>query len=296
MGLLDVGGLRCGSGYRATRCDPDELGQAVSIHTQRASFHLIALTLGVIGCVCWSGLNPVASATNFTSGGGPAVLKICTTGDYEPLTYRDPATDQYSGIDIDMATSLANYLGREPVFVATTWPTLMKDVTRLGKCDIAMGGISDAPARAELADLTMPYLFNGKVALVPAASAERFQSIDQINQQGVRVIENPGGTNEKFARQNLPNAALTIWPDNTSIFEQLSAGNADVMITDAIEAIYQAKRHPELVAVHPEQPYTTDRKAYMLPEGSQLTGQVNTWLGQALADGTFDSFYDQWIH
>jgi cyclohexadienyl dehydratase len=268
----------------------------LSTRTRRASDYVAALMFGAIVFTWWScpGM-PVAYATSFNNGGGPALLKICTTGDYEPLTYRDPATGQYSGIDIDMALSLANYLGREPVFVATSWPALMTDLTTSGNCDIAMGGISDTPARERLADFTAPYLFSGKVALVPAANAARFQSIDQIDQPGVRVIENPGGTNEHFARQNLPNATITIWPDNTTIFDQLSAGHADVMITDAIEAVYRANQHPELVAIRPEQPYTTDRKAYMLPKGSQLTGQVNAWLSQALEDGTFNRFYEQWI-
>jgi cyclohexadienyl dehydratase len=99
---------------------------------------------------------------------------------------------------------------------------------------------------------TQPYLANGKTPPATAANADRFQSIDQINQYGVRVIENAGGTNEQFARQNFPNATLTIWQDNATVFDSLLQGEADVMITDAIEAIYQAKQHPGLVAVHPD--------------------------------------------
>jgi cyclohexadienyl dehydratase len=84
----------------------------------------------------------------------------------------------------------------------------------------------------------------------------------------VRVIENAGGTNEQFAKQSLPNASLTIDQDNTDVFGQLVAGTADVMVTDAIEAIYQSKQHPELVALQRDKPFTTDHEAYMLPNGS----------------------------
>ena len=247
---------------------------------------------------CWWSCTAVspAFATRFAADAGPPPLKICTTGDYQPLTYRDPATGQYSGIDIDMATDLATHLAREPVFVATSWPTLMADLATPDKCDIAMGGISVTAEREEHADFTAPYLFNGKIPLVAATNADRFQSIDAINQPGVRVIENTGGTNERFAREKLPSATITIWPDNTTIFDQLRAGAADVMITDAVEAQYQATQHPDLAAVNPDQPFTADRKAYLLPSGSPLTGQVNTWLNQALTDGTFTRFYDQWIH
>ena len=225
----------------------------------------------------------------------PAVLQICTTGDYAPLSFRDPATGQYAGIDIDMANDLAVHLGRTATFVATSWGSLMTDIVTPGKCDIAVGGVSKTSAREQLADFTQPYLVNGKTPLALAANADRFQSIDQINQVGVRVIENAGGTNEQFARQNFPNAALTIWQDNTTALDQLLEGTADVMITDAIEAIYQAKNHPGLVAVHPDKPFTTDDKAYMLPKGSQLIEQTNQWLTQALTDGTFCRFYNHWM-
>lgn len=67
------------------------------------------------------------------------------------------------------------------------------------------------------------------------------------------------------------------------------------MITDAIEAEYQAAQHSDLLAVHPDQPFTADRKAYLLPQGSPLLRQVDDWLKQTLSDGTFGGYYAQWI-
>ncbi len=256
---------------------------------QVRSLRLVASTLAAGVIFGW--LVPAPAI----AGGRPGALKICTTGDYQPLTFRDPRTGLYSGIDIDMATRLAAFLGREPQFVATTWTTLSQDVAAPGRCDIAMGGITETPERQRIADFTQSYLSSGKVPLVAAGNVERFGSIDQINRAGVRVIENPGGTNEQFARQNFPHAEITIWPDNTTIFDQLAAGNADVMITDAIEALYQSTRYPGLVAVHPDHPFTSEHKAYLLPKGSPLVAEVDVWLNRTLQDGTFNRIYHQWV-
>jgi cyclohexadienyl dehydratase len=248
--------------------------------------------LALVAAIAMSGsVAPPAAA-----GGDPQALKVCTTGDYPPLTYRDPATGQYSGVDIDMANDLAAHLGRQPVFVATTWPTLMADLTAAGTCDIAVGGVTDTPDRRRAADVTLPYLASGKIPIVAAANADRFSSIEDIDQPGVRVIENSGGTNEQFARKNFPDAQITIWADNTTIFDQLAAGNADVMVTDAVEAIYQSSLHPGLVAQHPEQPFTSEVKAYLLPGGSPIAGQTDSWLAGALHDGTFAGIYQRWLH
>jgi cyclohexadienyl dehydratase len=253
------------------------------------------LSFGALALVAAIGVSG-SVAPPATAGGDPAVLKICTTGDYPPLTYRDPATGQYSGVDIDMASDLAAHLGRPPMFVATTWPTLIAELTSPGMCDIAVGGITDTPERRRVADVTTPYLSSGKTPVVTAANAGRYSSIDDIDQPGVRVIENSGGTNEQFARKNFPAAQITIWPDNTTIFDQLTAGNADVMVTDAVEAIYQSSLHPELVAQHPERPFTAEVKAYLLPAGSPIAGQTDAWLTSALRDGTFAGIYQRWLH
>ena len=57
------------------------------------------------------------------------------------------------------------------------------------------------------------------------------------------MIVNPGGTNERFARANIKDADITVFPDNTVIFDEIAKGNADLMMTDASETRYQQKQH-----------------------------------------------------
>lgn len=266
--------------------------------TARNRVVALATTLVAVGAAVMGCSNGQASSAGPTPTPAPtpaASLKVCTTGDYQPLTYLDPDTKQYTGIDIDMARDLAAHLGRTAEFVPTTWSTMMADLTTPGKCDIVMGGVSQTAEREQQADFTQPYLPNGKTPLTTTDKAPLYQTVDQINQPGVRVIEDTGGTNEAFAKQNLPAATLISEQDNTKVFGEILAGRADVMITDAIEAEYQAKQNPGLVAVHPDQPFTSDHKAYMLPKNSPLTPQVDQWLTAALADGTFNRFYQQWV-
>ena len=52
------------------------------------------------------------------------VLKVGTTGDWNPMTMKDVATNGYTGYDIDVMTQLAADLGVEVEFVATDWKTL----------------------------------------------------------------------------------------------------------------------------------------------------------------------------
>jgi cyclohexadienyl dehydratase len=93
---------------------------------------------------------------------------------------------------------------------------------------------------------------DGKIPLVRCAEQAKYQTIEQINQPDVRLVEPAGGTNEAFVHAFLPKAQLALH-DNVTIFQQLLDNKADVMITDASEALYQQKLKPGLCAVNPHQ-------------------------------------------
>ena len=134
---------------------------------------LALLPLGALAQTAPSG--PASAAPSGANGSGAAgmaqdrlarikasgVLRVGTTGDYKPYTYLDPATQAYSGMDIDVAQAFAKSLGVRVVFVATTWPTMTADLLA-DKFDVAMGGVSDSPERAAKGTMSHPYLTDGK--------------------------------------------------------------------------------------------------------------------------------------
>lgn len=223
------------------------------------------------------------------------VLRVCTTGDYRPFSHRDAKTGAYTGIDIAMAGDLAKSLDAKPKFVATTWAKLVDDLAA-GRCDIGMGGVSVTLARARTAAFSEPYLTDGKTPIVRCEDEKKYRTLDDIDQPGVRVVVNPGGTNEQFARAHIKRATLTVHPDNTTIFDEIIDGRADVMMTDASETRYQSKIHPELCAVHPDKPFSFSEKAYALPRAdAQFKNYVDQWVHLATHDGTYQKYADEWL-
>jgi hypothetical protein len=133
------------------------------------------------------------------------VLRVGTTGDYKPFTFRT-LDGTYSGADIVMAQHLAQELQVKLEFVPTTWSTLLPDFMA-HKYDIAMGGVSILPERAAEGDFSTPVNIDGKRPIVRCADKERFTTVAAIDKPGVRVVEPPGASNEAFARANLGHAA-----------------------------------------------------------------------------------------
>lgn len=211
------------------------------------------------------------------------VLRIGTTGDYAPFSHRaDDAP--LSGIDIDLARHLAGALEVAPVFVTTTWPALMQDLAE-GAYDIAMSGVSRTLDRQRHGYLSQPYYVGGKTPIARCGEEGSYNSLAAIDRREVRVIVNPGGTNEQFVDRHLRRAKKVLHQDNRTIFAALEEGVADVMITDRVEVELQTRVRPALCATMAE-PLTYQEKAYLLPQDEPWRAFVDTWLALAQADGT----------
>jgi cyclohexadienyl dehydratase len=212
------------------------------------------------------------------------VLRVGTTGDYKPFTMLE-ADGSYEGADIVMSARLAEALGVKVTYVHTTWPTLTADFVA-GKFDIAV--VTVQPDRAKLGVFSISHFVDGKRPIARCADKDRFTSIEKIDQPDVRVITNPGASNEVFAEQNFPHAAVSVFSDNAKIFDEIVAGRADVMVTDGIEVDQQAILHPQLCAAAVPAAFTRLEKAYWLHDDPALVAAVNQWLSGEVKSGEWN--------
>ena len=221
------------------------------------------------------------------------VLRVCTPGDYKPFSI-SKADGAFEGIDVDLIQSMAKSLGVEPKFVKTSWPKLMDDFVE--KCDIGVGGISVTLDRQKRAFFSTAYMVNGKAPITKCEHVAKFQTIADIDKPNVTVIENPGGSNEKFARTNFKQAKIVIFNDNTTIFDEILKGNADVMISESVETIVQSKQRPGLCAVNPDRPLQYGEMAYLIPRGdATFKAWVDQWMHLARASGEYDRIVAIWL-
>ena len=209
------------------------------------------------------------------------VLRIGLTGDYAPFSLERDGT--LAGADVDLGQSLADHLHVAPVFVRTSWPTLLDDL-RAARFDIALGGISVTPARAAVGSFSVPYSSGGKTIVSRCSDARRYRQLKGVDREGVRVIVNPGGTNEQYVRANLHHARILMFADNRAIFDEIRASRADVMITDDVEAELQTRAHPDLCRAL-RGTLTHADKAVLMPRDDALVAAVNEWLAQSIKAG-----------
>lgn len=254
-------------------------------------FRFVAAVLATLLCVPVTAQEVAASRLDMVQKTGK--LRVCTPGDYKPFSLAR-ADGSFEGLDVDMALAVSKALGVEAEFVKSSWSTLMKDF--LEKCDVAVGGISVTLERQKAAFFSTAYMVNGKAPITKCENVGKFQSVADIDKPNVTVVENPGGSNEKFARANFKQARIVIYNDNTTIFDEILKGNADVMISESVETMVQQKIRPGLCAVNPDKPLQYGEMAWLLPKGDVVfKAWVDQWFHLSKANGDYDKITGRWL-
>lgn len=218
-----------------------------------------------------------------------------TTGDYRPLSFCEP-DGTYWGFGIDVANEIARRLGVDIEFKKTSWPTLTADVlTEPQIFDLAIGGITITNTRQETMLMSDGYLANGKTILCRASEANRYKSLADIDQPEVTVMVNPGGLNEKFAKENLIRANIVVHQKNEEIPTLVAEGAADVMITEITEAPYYVQTDTRLAAPLLNTPFTHGEIGVLMRKGQEnLLQMVNNVIREMKADGSLRQLHEKY--
>ncbi|ECG8261320.1 transporter substrate-binding domain-containing protein [Salmonella bongori] len=203
-------------------------------------------------------------------------LRVGVPGDYAPLAFHDQQ-NKLTGFDIDMAYLLGKALHLHIRFVPSSWPTLSADLAA-DKFDIAMGGVTGTPDRRKQFALSSPVLKNGKIALTQCNRINDFKSLNDIDHKGVRVVVNPGGTNQDYVDKHIRYADVIREKDNTTSLQRIRERSADVMFTDLLEGNYYQHKEQGIFCVSTRRilPGTAGNKVYMMAKDNQhLLEKVN---------------------
>jgi len=214
-------------------------------------------------------------------------LRVGTTGDWDPMSMKDPATNKYIGFDIDVMNELAKDMGVKVKFVPTEWKTIVSGITA-NRYDLSTS-VTKTPKRAEVAGFTETYYKYGTVPLVLKKNSKKFSTWSSLNDEDVTIATTLGTSQEEKAKEFFPKSKLKSIEAPARDFQEVLSGRADGNITSSTEANKLVIKYPQLTIVNDGEKNPAFL-AMMVPKGDKVwNNYVSKWIKDKKASGFFDT-------
>ena len=222
------------------------------------------------------------------------VIRVGTTGDWNPMSVRDPATNSYQGFDIDVMQALAQDMGVTVEFVPTSWAALVSGLVA-DKYDITTSA-SITAQRIRTVGFTRSYYQVRTVPITLKANLDRFRDWEDIDQPGVVVATTLGTSHEQQVKRFFPRAQITTVEPPARDFQEVLAGRAAVSVTSNLEAARLVAAHPELARVPVREGRSPADLAFIVPQDDQVwINFLNHWIAIKENEGLFESLRRKWM-
>ena len=221
-------------------------------------------------------------------------LRVGTTGDWNPMTLRDPTTNSYKGFDIDVMNELAKDMGVKLKFVPTEWKTLINGIVA-DKYDISTSA-SITPQRIRTVGFTKSYYQVGTVPLTLKKNLGQFKDWEDINKPSVTIAVTLGTSQEQQVKRFFPNARIRSIEAPARDFHEVLAGRALISVTSNLEASLLIQAHSQLAVVPVSEPITPADLAFIVAQSDQIwLNFLNHWITIKQNRGFFDRLKAKWM-
>lgn len=162
-------------------------------------------------------------------------LVIATQANYPPIAYKDPASGELMGLDIDLGAALAKELGLKVEYQETSFAQVFSSLAT-GRVDIAMVAISDTAERQKVADF-IDYMKTGPQFFTLQANAARIKGIADVCGTKVGASRNTnwpgqiaGWSKENCEAKGKPAITVVGTEGSVDARTQLKTGRIDVAV------------------------------------------------------------------
>ncbi|HBC30469.1 MAG TPA: amino acid ABC transporter substrate-binding protein [Clostridiales bacterium] len=211
---------------------------------------------------------------------------------YPPFETKDTQGNP-TGVSVDFANALGEYLGRSVKIENIAWDGLIPAL-QTGQVDVVISSMTIKDERREKIDFSKPY---AKALLAILANKNsNVNSSEDLNQPGKKVTVKLNSTGHLYAQKNLANAQLITLADESACVTEVAQGKADAFIYDQL-TIYRNNQ---------QNPNTT--KAIYIPfqsveywgvgikkDNSDLTAKINEFIDKFYAEGGFDQLTEKYL-
>ena len=177
----------------------------------------------------------LAAADKDAAASDKPVLVMGTSPDYPPYEFfADAAMTEYAGIDVEVGKYIAESMGMELQIESMNFDNLVTSLGN-GDFDMVLAACEYTEERALACDFSDPYYTDlPPVILVKAANADKYKTVDDINQASVIIGAQKNTTKAMAAADMFPDAANGMVLESLvpTLVTELKNGTIDLLVLD----------------------------------------------------------------
>ncbi|MGU3654682.1 ABC transporter permease subunit [Mycolicibacterium sp. A43C] len=217
------------------------------------------------------------------------VLRVGTEGTYAPFSYHDPATNQLTGYDVDVARAVGEKLGVPVEFVETPWDSIFAAL-EANRFDVVANQVTINPERQAKYDLSQPYTV-GEGVIVTRADDDSIKSLADL--RGKSTAQSITSNWAQVARD--AGAEVQAVEGFAQAITLLNQGRVDATVNDSVAVYaYLAETGDTSVKIAAQTGETSDQ-GFAARKNSGLLPELNGALDELRADGTLTEISQRYL-
>lgn len=240
-----------------------------------------------LACMLFTGMFMLAGCSKKSDK-----LRVAMELAYPPFETKDDAGNP-TGISVDLAKAIGEYLGREVEIVNTSWDGLIPSL-KTGKVDLIISSMTIRDDRKEEVNFSIPYA-NALLAILTNKNAG-ITSVDDLNQSGKKIAVKTGSSGFLYAQEHLKNAEIISLADESACVTEVSQGKADGFIYDQL-TIYRNNQSNQDTTEAIFIPFQNVEYwgIAVSKENDELLSKVNEFIEKYRNDGGFDTLTEKYL-
>ncbi len=245
------------------------------------------------------------STSSSAAAGGPSATSVLDTWiqtktarlgvdlTFPPIQFKDPATGEPTGYQMDLTKSMMADLGVTPKYVEIPFGQLFAGLAA-GKFDMMGISATILPSRALKGLFAgIPTFYEGNVVMLKPGST--ITSQDQLNSPNVKFALLQGSSQEFSAKLLFPKAQFSAFGQVADAANEVAAGRADAILFSEFEVAGTAKAHPDMKVLSSGAVFV-DANAYFMPLNDfKLYSWVTNWVRYQATHHILEGLWNKWV-
>ncbi len=221
-------------------------------------------------------------------------LRVGMSGNQPPLNAKS-RSGELIGLEVDLATLLANSMGVTPKLVTKPFSELL-GALKGGEVDIVMSGMTITPERNLEAAFVGPYFVSGKSILTKSAKLAAIDETSAIDDSSVSLAALKSSTSQRFVEMVVPEAKLVTVADYDEGVKLVMDDKVDALVADYPICVLSVLRHPEQGLATLVSPLTIEPIGIALPANDALlVNLVQNYLNALEGTGVLEALRARWF-